>query len=83
LGRQRAEQRELIAEQTRERLNTLGGEPVLSAEQLANVMLALSNGLAIEQLVQPEGVDPDLLERTVELITVGLQDIGAKGKKQP
>jgi hypothetical protein len=39
-------------------------------------MLALSNGLAIEQLVQPEGVDPDLFERTVELLTVGLQHTG-------
>ncbi len=79
LGRQRAELRELIADQARECLDSLGGEPALSAGQLANVMLALSNGLAIEQLVQPEGVDRDLFERTVELITVGLQHIGADG----
>jgi AcrR family transcriptional regulator len=76
LGRQRVELRELIAEQARERLDALGVEPALAAEQLANVMLALSNGLAIEQLVQPEGVDPDLFERTIELLTVGLQHIG-------
>ena len=49
----------------------------MPVEQLANVMLALSNGLAIEQLVEPEGVDDDLFERTVELMTVGLQHIGA------
>jgi AcrR family transcriptional regulator len=76
LGRQRTELRGLIAEQARERLKALDVEPALPAEQLANVMLALSNGLAIEQLVQPEGVDPDLFERTVELLTVGLQHVG-------
>lgn len=81
LGRQRVEMRELIAEQARERLIALGVEPDLSVEQLANVMLALSNGLAIERLVQPEGVDTDLFERTVELITVGLQHMGAEDEQ--
>jgi AcrR family transcriptional regulator len=76
LGRQRVEMRGLIAEQAREHLKALDSEPALSAEQLANVMLALSNGLAIEQLVQSEGVEPDLFERTLELITVGLQHFG-------
>lgn len=76
LARQRTELRELIAEEARERLKALEVEPALPAEQLANVMLALSNGLAIEQLVQPRGVDSDLFERTVELITVGLQQVG-------
>ena len=76
LGQQRIELRRLIAEQVRDRLSALGVEPSLPAEQLANVMLALSNGLAIEQLVQPEGIDSDLFEQTVELITVGLQHIG-------
>jgi AcrR family transcriptional regulator len=82
LGGQRVQLRGLIAEKARERLNALGVEPALSVEQLANVMLALSNGLAIEQLVQPEGIDGDLFERTVELITVGLQHIGTEGKQQ-
>jgi AcrR family transcriptional regulator len=79
LGQQRIELRLLIAEEVRDRLRVLGVEPSLPAEQLANVMLALSNGLAIEQLVQPEGVDPDLFEQTVELITVGLQHLDVEG----
>ena len=77
LRRQRVKLREQIAEQARERLTALGIEPPMPVEQLANVMLALSNGLAIEQLVEPEGVDDDLFEQTVELMTVGLQHIGA------
>lgn len=82
LGRQRAELRRMIADQARENLDSLGGEPALSAEQLANIMLALSNGLAIEQQVEPKGVDPDLFERTVELITVGIQHMGAKVERR-
>ena len=72
LGRQRTELRALIADQVRDRLEAGGVKSPLPPEQLAIVMLAFSNGLAIEEMVQPEGVDPDLFGRTVELITVGL-----------
>jgi AcrR family transcriptional regulator len=78
LGRRRVESRGLIAERARERLEALGVESPLPPDQIANIMLALSNGLAIEQLIQPNGVDPDLFERTVELITLGLLHCGAK-----
>jgi hypothetical protein len=67
---------ELIPAEAEDPLQALGVRPALSAAQLANVMLALSNGLAIEQLLQPQDLDPDLFERTLELITVGLQHIG-------
>jgi AcrR family transcriptional regulator len=79
LARQRAELRELIAAEAQDPLQALGVRSALSAAQLANVMLALSNGLAIEQLIQPQGLDPDLFERTLELIAVGLQHIGEHG----
>ena len=76
LGSQRAKLRGLIAAEVRGRLEALEVEPSLSADQLAIIMLALSNGLAIEQLISPQGIDPDLFERTVELLTVGLLHSG-------
>jgi AcrR family transcriptional regulator len=83
LARQRTELREQIATEAKEPLTALGPRPALSAAQLANVMLALSNGLAIEQLIQPEGLDPDLFERTIELLTVGLQHIDQQPTPDP
>jgi AcrR family transcriptional regulator len=82
LGRQRVELRGLIAEQARERLDALGVESSLAPDQLANLMLALSNGLAIEQLIQPEGVNLSLFEQAIELITVGLQHMDAKDEQR-
>ena len=83
LGRQRTVLRELIADQVRDRLEAGGVEPSLSAEQLAILMLALSNGLAIEQIVQPDGVDPDLFGRAVELIAVGLLQVATEANETP
>ena len=60
-----------------------GVVPSLSAEQLAILMLALSNGLAIEQIVQPRGVDPDLFGRAVELIAVGLLQVATEANETP
>lgn len=41
----------------------------LGAERWAVVMLALANGLALERLVEPEGVPDDLMAATLRLLT--------------
>ena len=73
LAHQRKKLRRLVASEVRQQLAALDVEPSLSAEQLAVVLLALSNGLAVEQLADPTSIDPHLFERTMDLIAVGLQ----------
>jgi AcrR family transcriptional regulator len=60
--------RQLIAEAARDLLG--GNEAALDANALATIILALSNGLAIERLTDPDAVPGDLLGRVLEnLIT--------------
>lgn len=57
---QRRHLRQLIASAIRERTDELQMRPPLDPDDLATIILALSNGLAIEHLLDPEAVPPTL-----------------------
>lgn len=80
LAHQRKKLRQIVASEVRQQLAAFDAEPPLSEEQLAVVVLALSNGLAIEQLADPTGVDPRIFERVMELIAIGLQHSGSSAR---
>jgi AcrR family transcriptional regulator len=65
LADQRRRARELIARSVHDHSAALGIELPLSDENFAVVLLALSNGLAIEQLLDPAAVDQSALEQTL------------------
>lgn len=60
--------RELIARFLEEEAGALGRPLPAAAEDLAVTVLALSNGLAVEQLADPGAVSPDLYTTALRLI---------------
>jgi AcrR family transcriptional regulator len=60
-ARQRRSARELIARFLDQQAAQMGIELAAPAEQLAVAVLALSNGIAIEQLADPDAIDPSIL----------------------
>jgi AcrR family transcriptional regulator len=60
--------RSAIAEVLTERADRLGLSLALPAEQLATVLIALTNGMAVEQLADPHGVPKDLYGRALDLL---------------
>jgi AcrR family transcriptional regulator len=60
LAEGRRPMRRVIAELLDEQAARLGQEPPAPTEQLAVILLALSNGLAIEELADPGSFDPDI-----------------------
>jgi AcrR family transcriptional regulator len=60
--------RSAIAEVLAERADRLGLSLALPAEQLATVLIALTNGMAVEQLADPHGVPKDLYGRALDLL---------------
>jgi AcrR family transcriptional regulator len=60
--------RSAIAEVLAERADRLGLSLALPAEQLATVVIALTNGMAVEQLADPHGVPKDLYGRALDLL---------------
>ncbi len=71
--RQRRVARELIAQFVERHAAHLGVKLRAPADQIAVVVLALTNGIAIEQLADPERIDPSLFAITLELLLDGLQ----------
>lgn len=63
--------REAIADYLDEQAARLGVTLLLPAPQLATALLALSNGLAIEQLLEPEHADWSLLPKLLEAAAQG------------
>jgi AcrR family transcriptional regulator len=60
--------RSAIADVLTERADRLGRPLALPAEQLATVLIALTNGMAVEQLADPHGVPKDLYGRALDLL---------------
>jgi len=71
--RQRRAVRELIARFVEQHAAHMGVELQAPADQIAVAVLALTNGIAIEQLADPEAVDPSLFATTLGLLLDGLQ----------
>ena len=71
-ARQRRSARELIARFLEQQAARLGIELPAPAYQLAVAVLALSNGIAIEQLADPDTVDPSVFGTTLGLLLDGL-----------
>ncbi len=72
-ARQRRAARELIARFIDEQAAQLGIDLPAPSDQLAVAVLALSNGIAIEQLADPETVDPSVFGTTLGLLLNGLR----------
>jgi AcrR family transcriptional regulator len=68
LVQRRRPMRDLIARFLEEQAAALGRELPAPADQLAVIVLALSNGLAIERLADPEAVDGDLYATALRLV---------------
>jgi AcrR family transcriptional regulator len=60
--------RSAIAEVLAERAARLGQSLALPADQLATVLIALTNGMAVEQLADPHGVPKDLYGQALDLL---------------
>ena len=68
LSQQRRAVRREIARQIEEHATRLGIELPASSDALTVMILALTNGLAIEHLADPETVDPDVLADALRLL---------------
>jgi AcrR family transcriptional regulator len=66
--------RRAVADVVRQHMEKAGLEPSLSPEELAIAFLALSNGMALETLADPEGVPDDLLGKLYALIARPVHD---------
>jgi AcrR family transcriptional regulator len=60
--------RSAIAEVLAERTDKLGLQLALSPDQLATVLIALTNGMAVEHLADPQGVPKDLYAHALDLL---------------
>jgi AcrR family transcriptional regulator len=60
--------RSTIAEVLAERTDKLGLQLALSPDQLATVLIALTNGMAVEHLADPQGVPKDLYGHALDLL---------------
>lgn len=64
--------REVIARFLEQQAAKVGVDLPVSADQLAVAVLALSNGIAIEHLADPETVDPSIFGVILSLLLQGL-----------
>jgi AcrR family transcriptional regulator len=67
-GQRHAKIREAIAEVLAERAARLGTPPTLPVDQLATVLIALTNGMAVEQLADPGSVPEELYGRALDIL---------------
>jgi AcrR family transcriptional regulator len=72
LGRYRS-LRERIAALHGTRLERLGTDPLLELDQLALMTFALANGIALEQLLEPDLVDEQLFATMLMIFFAGLR----------
>jgi AcrR family transcriptional regulator len=66
LARRRAEIRATLAETVEGYAQRAGAERTMPAEHVATLLLALTNGLALERLGQPEAIPDDLFAGVIE-----------------
>jgi AcrR family transcriptional regulator len=65
--------RERIAELLRQRIERLPLESPVPAEQIALMTFAMSNGVALEKLLEPDAVPDDLLGQILAIFFTGLR----------
>ena len=68
--------RELLAEQTKEIFKEVGRQPPLPPKQIATAMIALDIGLAVQHVVDPEGVSLDIYVPLFDLLIGRLAEPG-------
>lgn len=64
--------RTAVAELLERRAHELGKEPVLPIEDVAAMTFAMANGAALEHMLEPEGVGPELYGTMLEVFFRGL-----------
>jgi AcrR family transcriptional regulator len=64
--------RERIAELVRRRIEQAGAEPPVPVEQIGTMLFAMANGIALEQMLEPEALPEGLYGTLLELFTLGL-----------
>jgi AcrR family transcriptional regulator len=67
-GERHAKMRAAISEVLAQRAATLGVSLVLSSDELATLLIALTNGMAVEQLADPGAVPEDLYGKALDLL---------------
>lgn len=72
LAERREPMRALIARFIDEQADRFDAQLPMPSTDLASIVLALSNGLAIEHLIDPEAVDPSLFGLALELVFGGI-----------
>jgi AcrR family transcriptional regulator len=72
-ARHRRTARKVIAHFIEQQASELGVELPASADELAIAVLSLSNGFAIEQLADPETIDPSIFGSILGLLLKGLE----------
>jgi AcrR family transcriptional regulator len=60
--------RAAVSEVVAERAAQLGYEPLLPVDDLATLLIALTNGMAVERLADPTGVPEDLYARALDIL---------------
>jgi AcrR family transcriptional regulator len=71
--------RERIASMYARRAEELGVEPPVPHEHIAMMTFAMANGIALEQLLEPEAVPDDLFGTMLMVFFTGLRTLAAEG----
>jgi AcrR family transcriptional regulator len=71
--------RERIAAVYERRAGELGLEPPVPYEQIAVMTFAMANGIALEQLLEPDAVPEDLFGTMLMVFFTGLRTLAAEG----
>jgi AcrR family transcriptional regulator len=64
--------RERIAELCRRRVEQAGIEPPVPVDDIATMLFAMANGIALEQMLEPDALPDGLYASMVEIFTLGL-----------
>jgi AcrR family transcriptional regulator len=75
--------RERIAAVYERRASELGIEPPVPFEQVAVMTFAMANGIALEQLLEPDAVPDDLFGTMLMVFFTGLRTLAAEGAAVP
>jgi AcrR family transcriptional regulator len=62
------------------RIDEYGLELDIPTERIVRMVIAMADGWALWQLLDPEGVDEDLLETMIEIFTTGVGALGGAGE---
>ena len=75
--------RDRIAQVFERRVDDLGGKPPISAEQTALMTFAMANGMALEQLLEPDAVAEDAYATMLAIFFTGLRVLAQESGATP